>query len=642
MRVPDSMDKKRKHILMTMKRINALALSLFGFAASALTAAAQMTDEPQITFEENGLAVLRLPQRISNDYINMSYCSDDIQCSLALENGSPTKAAIAITRGMLGSYSNAQIVGVRVGLANSASSVSGWIVEGNDPSKSIAESSPTYGYKDRGWTDLIFRSPYEFSKSQGSNAAIIVGYTSTGENQIGFDGESEVYDNGNFMWTASRGWGSVAKVCRSNGYGNACVQILLGGIEMPTADMAITSVSTKHAEQGHPFQLCGTVSNKVPTPVTSYTMTYSVNGATPTEVRMVQNVNNSDQADFSIDMPGFETEGPQKVTLCITSVNGEADAEPNDNTYEAAIESIEDGCYFPQVHVVEESTNTACGFCPRGIVVMESLEARHPGRFIGLAVHSDVTSQNDPLFVPAYYNKLAFILADQQTMTISEPKGIMNRDEAMCGDPLYWDLYFDRHEHDLAPAALTLVSASEVHNKTIDVELLTRFAKDYKYHAYNVAFVLVEDNVTGPAQSNYYAGGSYGSMGGWENEASYVRCAFQNVARGIWDYDGIEGSIPVTIEKKRDYSFKYSLDLAKTDYNVTGNLSVVALLIDGATGHIVQADRLAVGTEAEGVHTVLAPVSAPPSSATYNLNGQRVVLGASGLNVENGRKVIRK
>lgn len=626
-----------------MKRINALALALF-----ALTASAQNAAEPQITFEEGGIAVLRLPQRISSEYINMSYCSDDIQCSLALENGVPTKTAIAITRGMLGTYSNAQIVGVRVGLANNASNVSGWIVEGNDPSKSIAESSPTYSYKDRGWTDLIFRSPYEFSKSQGSNAAIILGYTSTGENQIGFDGESEVYDNGNFMWTSSRGWGSVAKVCRANGYGNACVQVLLGGIEMPTADMAISDVTTRHAEQGQPFTLTGTVSNKVPTPVTSYVMTYSINGSAPTEVRQVQNVNNGEQSEFTIEMPGFEGIGPQQVTLSITSVNGETDAEPADNTFVANIESIEAGCYFPQVHVVEESTNIMCGFCPRGIVVMESLEARHPGRFIGLAVHSDVTSQNDPLFVPAYYNKLAFDIADPETMTISEPKGIINRRADMSGDPLFWDIWYDRIAQDLSVARLTLVSTSEPTDGGIDVHLQTRFAQSYDNHKYRVAFVLVEDNVKGLMQSNYYAGGNYGSMNGWEEKGNYVSIPLNNVARGIWNYDGLEGSLPAVIEKKHDYVFDYRIDLSGASYNIVENLSVVALLIDGATGHIVQADRLAVGTEVEGVHTVLAPVSAPVG--VYNLNGQRISTAQQlksvspalhGVSIENGRKVIR-
>lgn len=628
-----------------MKLIGTLALSLF-----ALTAAAQQ-EAPTVTFEDGGMAVLHLPQRVSSEYVNMSYCSDNIQYSLALENGAATKTAIAITRGMLGQYADAEIVGVRVGLAANATNVSGWIVEGNDPSRSVAETSPTYAYRDRGWQDLIFRSPYTFSKSQGSNAAIIVGYTSTGNDQIGFDGEADVYDNGNFMWCASRGWGSVANTCRKNGYGNACVQILLGGIELPTADMAISAVTTLHAEQGRPFTLCGRVTNKVPTPVTAYTMNYSINGGEPTEVRMVQNVNNGEAADFELELPGFTGIGPQEVALEITSVNGETDAEPDDNRFVATVESIEEGCYFPQVHVVEESTNTMCGFCPRGIVVMESLEARHPERFIGIAVHSDVTSATDPLFVPSYYNKLAFLIADPQTMTISEPKGIMNRDEALCGDPLYWDIYYDHHAQDLSVARLTLTGVSDVQSPavagqagSIDVHLLTRFAHDMDSHPYSVALVLVEDNVDGCVQSNYYAGGSYGPMGGWETEANYVRKPLCNVARGIWQFDGIEGSVPPVVRKKQDNAFDYTIDLKGVDYQHPGNLSVVALLLDGNTGKIVQADRMAVGMALEGIDTPRLSTSTDADCAASS----RVTLSGTpapatlqhGVIIKNGRKQI--
>lgn len=603
-------------------------------------------------------AQLPAPRRVSSEYVNMSYCSDNIQYSLALENGSPTKTAIAITRGMLGQYADAEIVGVRIGLAAGASNISGWIIEGNDPSKSIAEASPTYGYKDRGWHDLIFRSPYTFSKSQGAGAAIIVGYTSTGTDQIGFDGESEVYDNGNFMWCASRGWGSVAKTCRTNGYGNACVQILLGGIDFPTADMAITSVTTRHAEQGHPFTLRGTLVNKVPTPVTAYTMTYSVDGAAPTEVRMVQTVNNGEPVDFELELPGFAGIGPQEVTLCITSVNGETDAEPADNTLTATVESIEEGCYFPQVHVVEESTNTMCGFCPRGIVVMESLSARHPDRFIGIAVHSDVTSQNDPLFVPSYYNPFAFLIADPVSMTISEPKGIMNRREDLCGDPLYWDIWYDRLADDLAPAGVKILRTSEPYasgqtgsDRTIDVTVQTRFDRDLSHADYRLALVLTEDNVAGCMQSNYYAGGAYGPMGGWENEANYVRKPLNNVARGIWNYEGIEGSLPATIERKRDYTFDFSIPTTAASYNIAENLSVVALLIDHTTGHIVQADRLPVGMEVEGIAPApLLPAASSLSQRAYDLSGRRARVSTehgegaaahpASIRIINGRKTI--
>lgn len=581
----------------------------------------------------------------ADDYVNMSYCTDVIKSSVAIENGAPTKAAIAITRGMLGNYRNAQIVGVRVGLASSATNVSGWLVEGGDYTKSPAVTSPTYSYRSSGWLNLIFREPYEFPEAQGDRATVIVGYTSTGENQIGFDGEPDVYDNGNFMWSGSRGWGSVAKICRENGYGNACIQVLLGGIDLPTADMAVASITTRHAEQGKPFTLRGTVHNRVPTPVTAYTIAYSINGGEPVEQRMVQNVNSGEPADFELELPPFTTVGPQQVAVTITSVNGEADVEPADNTLVAEIQSIEAGCYFPQVHVVEESTNVECGFCPRGIVVMESMAERHPDTFIGIAVHSDVTSQADPYYVPSYYydsGLYRYFVGDN--MSISEPNGVMDRNELLAGDPFKWDIYYDANADALSDVGLSVVRVGQVTDGRIDVECNARFSHNINSHKYHVAYVVTEDGL--PAQqSNYFASGAYGTMGGWENLSDRTFVMLNHVARGIWNFDGAVKAFPAQVEKLVDYPFTYSIDLSSTDYMKADKLTVVALVIDGATEQIVQAAKLPVGTTLEGISAPIADADASSQHGrfdaySYDLAGRRGAAGSAphGISIVGGAK----
>lgn len=581
------------------------------------------------------------PRRVSSDYIALGYCGGNIQYSVALQNGAPTKAAIAITRGMLGAYRDAQIVGVRVGLAAQASNVSAWIVDSGDFNASPAETSPTYAYKEQGWQDLIFRTPYEFSPTQGDNATLILGYTSTGENQVGYDGETEVNDYANYMWSGSRGWGSMASSCRQNGYGNCCIEVLLGGVDVPTADMAIHSLITQHAEQGKPVTLLGTVSNKVPTPVTSYTLSYSVGGSQPTEVRMAQNINAGQTAQFALELPPFSTVGPQDITLAITSVNGETDVEPGDNVLRATVESVERGGYFPQVHVVEESTNLACGWCPRGIVVMESMEERHPDRFIGIAAHSDVTSAGDPLYVPAYYDELAWLFANEQTMTISEPTGIMNRNKALKGDPLYWDSYYDAHEWDLSEAGLWLTSASSVHDQSIDVQLQCRFRHDHDAHKYRLALVLTEDNVTGYRQSNYYNGGGSGTMGGWENRDNPCREPLHRIARGIWQHGTLQNALPASLTALVDYPVSYTMDLRQTDTQSHDYLRVVALVIDDATGQIIQASQLPVGTTAEGI-VMTTDSGQRTASQCYDLQGRSYVRQPGrGITLRQGSKVIQ-
>lgn len=588
---------------------------------------------------------LTAPRRVSSDYIALGYCGGNIQYSVALTNGAPTKAAIAITRGMLGAYRNAQIVGVRVGLAASANNVSGWIIDSGDFNSSVAETSPTYAYKDQGWQDLIFRTPYEFSATQGDNTTLIVGYTSTGDNQVGFDGETEVNNYGNFMWNGSRGWGSMATTCRNNGYGNCCIQVLLGGVDIPTADMAINSLITRHAEQGQAVTLQGIVTNKVPTPVTSYTMAYSINGSQPKEVRIVQNVNSGEATRFSLELPPFTSTGAQDITLSITSVNGEEDVEPKDNTLHTTIESVERGGYFPQVHVIEESTNLGCGWCPRGIVVMESMEQRHPDRFIGIAAHSDVTTASDPLYVPAYYNELAWLYADESTMAVSEPNGIMNRDRSLCGDPLFWDGYFDAHEWDLSEAGLWIEKASAVHDKSIDVNLQCRFRHDHNSHPYRLAFVLTEDNVSGYRQSNYYAGGTSGVMGGWEARENPCRVALHRIARGIWQHGTLDSALPTSLQALTDYPVSYTMDLSDTSIQSNDNLRIVAFLLDNTTGHIIQAAQIPVGTSNEGILQPTTDNGQQATNSLHDLQGRRVAslrhIGEGTVLLQNGQKILQ-
>lgn len=604
---------------MFFSRICSLALLLSSLSAMA-------TEAPRS---------LRAPRRVSSEYIALGYCGGDIQYSMSLTNGAPTKAAIAITRGMLGAYRDADIVGVRIGLAAMATNVSGWIIDSGNFNASPAETSPTYAYREQGWQDLLFRTPYKFDETQGDGTTLIIGYTSTGENQVGFDGETAVNDYANYMWSGSKGWGSVANSCRNNGYGNCCIEVLLGGVDIPTADMAITSVITPHAEQGVPVTLRGMVINKVPTPVTSYSLAYSINGQKPTEVRMPQNINAGEAAEFALELPPFASAGMQNITLTITSVNGETDVEPGDNTLRSELEIVEQGCYFPQVHVLEESTNLACGWCPRGTVVMESMETRHPDRFIGIAAHSDVTSPGDPLYVPSYYNELAWLYADEATMAVSEPNGIMNRNTSLKGDPLYWDSFFDLHEWDLSEAGLWLNSVSDVQDKKIEVAFTSRFRHDHDSHRYRVALILTEDNVTGYRQSNYYSGGSAGVMGGWEKLSDPVSTPLNRIARGIWQRDALSEALPTTLSSGTDYSYTYSLSLKDTSYRSADNLSVVAVLIDDATGHIIQADRMSVGSQSEGIE---APTTLRSNSVRYDLSGRTVRSTSHSLSIDGHRQ----
>ena len=261
-----------------------------------------------------------------------------------------------------------------------------------------------------------------------------------------------------------------------------------------------------------------------------------------------------------------------------------------------AVNVVEEGCYFIQKVVAEEATSTECGFCPRGIVVLESMKKRFPETFIGISVHMDNMGP-DPMIANDYL-ELGYVLPKDGL-----PNGIVNRKKKFSGDPLLFENYFEKEIQHLAKARVLIKSVSEVENNTIHIDVATRFAENKEKAKYKLAFVLLENGVTGYDQLNYFYDGSYGSMGGFENLPRHANITFNDIARGIWNFYGMDNTIPASIEKKVDYEYAYDMIVPNSVQN-TKNLEVVVLLLDTATGEIVQADKLPVGRTQSSIQSV--------------------------------------
>ena len=240
--------------------------------------------------------------------------------------------------------------------------------------------------------------------------------------------------------------------------------------------------------------------------------------------------------------------------------------------------------------VVEEGTGMWCGYCPKGIVAMNLLAEKYPDEYIGIAIHYD-----DPMETRPYRIAMNFP---------SFPSGRFNR-KYLCEDPMIlieeqgtqkyttleggFETYFLKaHQQTLADISLQV----EVIDNKVIAKTNTRFAVGRSKADYQIAFVVVEDNVTGPGyyQANYFAGLNT-PIGGYENmDKKILNPTFNHVARGILkDYQGIPGSVPQEIEVGTTYSFEYNIEMPSTVNNI-GNTKIVALLIDLSSGEIVNAD----------------------------------------------------
>lgn len=281
----------------------------------------------------------------------------------------------------------------------------------------------------------------------------------------------------------------------------------------------------------------------------------------------------------------------KNISVSITGVNGAADATPADNTLSTQFISVSQNS--PKKVVIEEGTGTWCGWCPRGAVGMHNAEISFPNDFIGIAVHN-----NDPMTLAEY---------DTGANFNSFPG--MNVDRSVLGQDVGPDFseFINERKPMVVPAALNATSA--LAGRTLTFNASAVFRTNFTNGNFRFAAVVVENEVKGTAsgynQKNYYAGGTYGTMDGYESKPNPVPAAdmvYDHVGRMLLGgYAGQAGSIPSVITDGQVVNYTFTADIP-TAYNLD-KINVVLLLLDSTTGEIVNAAGPFAVNGTLGVHT---------------------------------------
>ena len=306
--------------------------------------------------------------------------------------------------------------------------------------------------------------------------------------------------------------------------------------------------------------------------------------------------------------------------------------------------------------VAEEVTGTWCGYCVRGIGAMNYMSENYPQGFIGIAVHNDGSPQvPDSMAIPGeeYLNDIFSHMG-----TAGFPHAGVNR------NAMYWDdpanipsIYTYIKDSYQNTVGLQLTASYDEQTNQITADVDAYFASDNDKAKYNLAYVVVENNVhrthaetgilnnyCGYDQINYYADGAYGEMYGFENLPSIINADdmwFQDVARGIApDYEGVQNAFGVESVKEGDHlAYRYSLDMPETVLKKENTELVVLLLNED--GIIVNADKCAInGTAPDNIAAAGNRTSAEADPYYYTLNGVRVEKPTKGVYIHQGRKVI--
>jgi hypothetical protein len=208
----------------------------------------------------------------------------------------------------------------------------------------------------------------------------------------------------------------------------------------------------------------------------------------------------------------------------------------------------------------------------------------NPSDFIGIAVHN-----GDAMAVASYDGNIGNYV----------PGGYPGAgvDRVVDGDPSAFAGMHAARASMVPPASVA--ANVTVSGNTITVEATANFVGSLTGD-YRLAVVLLEDNVTGDGQTNYYSGNGNGALanpnGGsmpnfdWANGAATVNPVYHDhVARALGDdeINGAAGSLPATVSDGDSESHTYTF--TKDAAWKTADMHAVAMLVNGTTGEILNA-----------------------------------------------------
>ncbi|MFA7274885.1 MAG: T9SS type A sorting domain-containing protein [Crocinitomicaceae bacterium] len=349
-------------------------------------------------------------------------------------------------------------------------------------------------------------------------------------------------------------------------------QFYVDNVSYTYAPYTVTNLNAAAAD----LNMGGNIATQVTTPklkvvnagtttITSFTATLNYNGNNyplPVTGISLASLSSTEIAFPSVTL----TAGSNLAVATISNVNGATDDVPSDDMSSRMVNPVVPA--LGKMVVGEEGTGTWCQWCPRGAVNMDRFENDYSQFWAGIAVHN-----GDPMTNTTYDSGMSFS---------SFPSSKVDRVGAGIDPSTMTTPFFTRLQ--VAPTAFIEVGAT--YNSTTR-EL--NVSGDFNFQSaatsnYKAAFVITEDGVTGTtgySQSNAYAGGSNGIMGGFELLSNPVPASlmhYDHVARDIQPaFGGFTGSFPTTVASGDVLAVNHTFTLP-ANWN-SDSLHIIVMLI---------------------------------------------------------------
>ena len=341
-------------------------------------------------------------------------------------------------------------------------------------------------------------------------------------------------------------------------------------------------------------------------------------------------LNRMEGTTIEIDVPPHTQVSETDLLFTITKVNGELNSA---NFNYATLPRVTVTKVPRRKVVVEEYTGMWCGYCPRGIALMENLAHKYGDDFIGIAIHTG--GRADPLTCTDY----AWKALDYR----SRPSLDMNRN-LLLG---YFKAQTEFEEEHSKGADMD-VEVSAVWDKeknNITVTPRVTFCVNRDEAPYGFAYVLTEDGMSNPnwVQYNNFSGST--ADRGVTKEFDY----FIDAPRGIRNLEnnfvaiaaeGVKAPLtgyintPIKADEPQSHTYIFKNISNKKIIQDKSKLKVCVLLINKTTGRIENAAKCTIS---EPNTTAISSLSQGNGkvveTARYTLDGRRITTPQKGVNI---------
>ena len=338
---------------------------------------------------------------------------------------------------------------------------------------------------------------------------------------------------------------------------------------LPPLNGGVSFISQISGIAGLSYDVIATARNLGESEINSFDLTYNYNGIDITENITGLNLASLETYEHTFGTALTPVLGNNDLTVTISNVNGVSpDDDSSDDSKVISIDPIVPA--EGKVVVGEEATGTWCQWCPRGAVYMDLFEEQYGDYWVGIAVHN-----GDPMTDATYDTGIGSMIGGYPSAVVD--RGADVDPSAMNAD------FLDRLLTEPS-GVITNGAIWDPVTRELQVSVKSTFSQSVN-NDYRLACVLSEDGVTGTDagynQSNAYAGGGNGVMGGYESLPSSVPAAqmvYDHVARAIApSFDGSSVFFPANVNAGESVVSNYFFTLP-ADWDAD-NMHIIGLLI---------------------------------------------------------------